>query len=50
MLTPGGIRNTLAHMRLLPLMHHYHAQSTAMGQVCVIQVTPEQAEFLTQSF
>ncbi len=45
-LTPGGIRNALTHMRLLPLMHHYHAQSASMGQACVIEVSPEQAELL----
>jgi hypothetical protein len=46
LLTPGGIRNALAHVRQLPLMRHYHAQSASMGQACVIEVTPEQAEFL----
>ena len=46
LLTPGGIRNALAHIRQLPLMHNYHAQSAEKGQSCVIEVTPEQAEFL----
>ncbi len=46
LLTPGGIRNALAHMRQLPPMHNYHAQSAEKGQSCVIEVTPEQAEFL----
>ncbi len=45
-LTPGGIRHYLAHLRLLPLMHSYHAQAAEEGQACVIEVTPEQAEFL----
>jgi general stress protein 26 len=45
-LTPSGIRNNLAHLKLLPLMHRYHAQSAEKGQACVIDVTPEQAEFL----
>ncbi len=45
-LTPGGILNILAHMRLLTLRRNYHAQNASMGQPCVIEVTPEQAEFL----
>ncbi len=45
-MTPGGIRNALAHMRQIPPMHTYHAQSAEKGQSCVIEVTPEQAEFL----
>ena len=46
LLTPGGIGNTLAHVRQIPLRRHYHAQSASMGQACVIEVTPEQAELL----
>ena len=46
LLTPGGIRNALAHMRQLPLKRIYHAQAAEKGQPCVIEVTPEQAEFL----
>jgi general stress protein 26 len=46
LLTPGGIRNSLAHIRQLPLMHNYHTQSAEKGQPCIIEVTPEQAEFL----
>jgi hypothetical protein len=45
-LTPGGIRNALAHMRQLPLRRTYAAQAAEKGQSCVIEVTPEQAEFL----
>jgi hypothetical protein len=45
-LTPGGIRNNLANRSLLPLMHRYHAQSAEKGRACVIDVTPEGAEFL----
>ncbi len=45
-LTPGGIRNGLSHIRQLPTMHNYHAQAAEKGQPCVIEVTPEQAEFL----
>jgi general stress protein 26 len=46
-LTPGGMRNTLAHMRQLLLRRHYHAQAAEKGQPCFIEVTPEQAEFLS---
>jgi nitroimidazol reductase NimA-like FMN-containing flavoprotein (pyridoxamine 5'-phosphate oxidase superfamily) len=45
-LTPGGIRNTLAHLRLLPFRRHYRAQAAEKGQSCVIEVTPLEAEFL----
>jgi nitroimidazol reductase NimA-like FMN-containing flavoprotein (pyridoxamine 5'-phosphate oxidase superfamily) len=45
-LTPGGIRDTLAHIRLLPLRRTYAAQNVKKGRPCVIEVTPEQAEFL----
>ena len=45
-LTPGGIRDTLIHRRLLMLRRHYHAQAAEKGQPCVIEVIPEQAEFL----
>ena len=46
LLTPGGIRNALAHLRQLPLTRNYHAQAWEKGRACVIEVTPEQAEFL----
>ncbi len=46
LLTPGGIRHYLAHLRQLPLRHYYAAQNVSMGQPCVIEVIPEQAEFL----
>ena len=45
-LTPGGIRHYLVHLRLLPLMHTYHAQAAEQGQACVIEVTPLEAELL----
>jgi hypothetical protein len=45
-LTPGGIRHYLAHLRQLPLMHNYHTQAAEKGQACVIEVTPLGAEFL----
>lgn len=46
-LTPGGIRNYLMNLRLLLPMHYYHAQSAEKGLPCVIDVIPEQAEFLS---
>ena len=46
LLTPGGIRNHLAHLRQFPLRLHYAAQSAAKGQPCVIEVTPAEAEWL----
>ncbi|MDQ2886350.1 MAG: pyridoxamine 5'-phosphate oxidase family protein [Chloroflexota bacterium] len=46
-LTPGGIFNYLAHVRLLQAMHYYHAQSAEKGLACVIEVIPEQVEFLS---
>lgn len=45
-LTPGGMRNNLAHLRQLPLRRPYAAQSLARGLACVIEVTPLQAEWL----
>ena len=46
LLTPGGIRNALAHVRQLPLFRNYRAQSAERGRSCVIEVTPEHAELL----
>ena len=48
LLTPCGICNALAHIGQLPLIRHYHAQGAEKGQSCVIEVTPEQAEFLNE--
>ena len=45
-LTPGGILNYVTHVRLLQAMHSYHAQSAEKGLACVIEVIPEQVEFL----
>jgi hypothetical protein len=45
-LTFGGIRNYLTNLRLLNLQHRYHAQSAEKGQACIIDVIPEQIEFL----
>ena len=45
-LTPAGLLHYLTNLHLLRPMHDYHAQSAAKGLPCVIDVTPEQAEFL----
>jgi len=45
-LTPGGILHAVTHVRLFRAMHYYHAQSAEKGLACVIEVTPEQVEFL----
>jgi general stress protein 26 len=45
-LTLSGIRHYLAHLRQLPFMRRYHAQSASRGHSCVIEVTPLEAEFL----
>ena len=46
-LAPGGIFNYLAHIRQFQAMHYYHAQSAEKGLACVIEVIPEQVEFLS---
>lgn len=46
LLTLGGMRHTLAHVRQLPLRRAYRAQSAAKGRSCVIEVIPDQAEVL----
>ncbi|MBE3560088.1 MAG: pyridoxamine 5'-phosphate oxidase family protein [Ktedonobacteraceae bacterium] len=48
-LTPGGIRNILAHFRQLRFMFNYETQSARKGRPCVIDVLPEQAEFLSDA-
>lgn len=45
-LTPGQIRNTLAHRHLIRLRRRYHAQSAAKGRMCVIEVVAERVELL----
>ena len=45
-LTPGGIRNELAHLRQFGLRRDYRAQSKLKGRTCIIEVTPEQVELL----
>jgi hypothetical protein len=46
-LTPGGIRHYLAHVRQLKLQRIYHAQAAEKGQACVIEVTPLHVELLS---
>jgi general stress protein 26 len=41
----AGLRNMMANARLLPLMHSY-VTSRWKGKSCVLDVTPEVAEFL----
>jgi len=45
-LTPGSIRNRLSNRRLIPAEGRYHIQSAEKGVACIMDVTPEQAEFL----
>ncbi len=46
-LTPAGLLDYLTHLRRLRPMHYYHVQSAAKGTACVIDLIPEQVEFLT---
>ncbi|MEO8613074.1 MAG: pyridoxamine 5'-phosphate oxidase family protein [Chloroflexota bacterium] len=48
-LTPGSIRNRLSNRRLIQFERLYHMQSAEKGMACVIDVTLEQAEFLTDN-
>jgi pyridoxamine 5'-phosphate oxidase-like protein len=43
---PGYLLNQLAHRRQLALVKRYHAQSRAKGTTAIIDVTPEQFEWL----
>lgn len=45
-LSPGQLRNTLAHLRLVPLRRRYHQQSAARGALCILAVAPERVELL----
>jgi hypothetical protein len=45
-LTPGSLHNRLSNRRLVQAERLYHMQSAAKGLACIIDVTPEQAEFL----
>jgi general stress protein 26 len=47
LLSPGGIRNTLAHWRQFWLQRRYRAQSAQKGRPCVIEVTPEYVELIS---
>jgi len=42
----AGIRNALAHIHQVPLKLTYNAQGAEKGRPCVIEIAPEQAEFL----
>lgn len=41
-----GLRNTIAHARLLPLVRHY-LSSGSQDTMCVLEVQPQEAELLT---
>ena len=45
-LTPAGVINGVAHLWQIPLKLTYNAQGAEKGQACVIDILPEQAEFL----
>ena len=45
-LLPAGIFNALAHIHQIPLKLTYNVQGSEKGSPCVIEVTPEKAEFL----
>jgi general stress protein 26 len=45
-LQPGYLLNQLAHRSQFPLVERYHAQSRAKGTTAIIDVTPEQFEWL----
>ncbi len=45
-LTPAGIFNALAHIHQIPLKLTYNAQGAEKGLPCIIEITPEQVEFL----
>lgn len=45
-LAPGGIRDSLVNLNKGRLIRRYHHQNAAKGKACVIDVTPEDAEFL----
>ncbi len=46
-LTPRGILHYARNFRLLLPMHYYHDQSKEKGLPCIIDLIPEQAEFLS---
>jgi len=45
-LRPDGIRNALVHIHQIPLKLTYNAQGAEKGRPCIIEITPEQVEFL----
>jgi hypothetical protein len=46
LLTPGEIRNSLAHRQQRRFVRDYHAQNAKKGRPCVIEVIPQIAEWL----
>src|SRR5579859_2652266 len=47
LLTPGGIGNYVTHIWQFSAIHQYHAQAAEKGRPCVIEILPEQVEFLS---
>ena len=47
-LSPGGLLNQLTHRHLAAAVRQYRTQSSAKGLPCVLDVTPEQIEFLNE--
>jgi nitroimidazol reductase NimA-like FMN-containing flavoprotein (pyridoxamine 5'-phosphate oxidase superfamily) len=45
LLTPGGIRHALLHIRQFLLRGHYAAQNVEKGRPCVIEVAPLDVEW-----
>ena len=43
---PAGMRHYLAHFNLLRFFRRYHAQSAEKGPECILDLTPEQVEWL----
>ncbi len=46
-LTPAGLLNWLTHLRQIWLRRYYTAQSRQKGRTCVIEVSPETIELLS---
>jgi uncharacterized pyridoxamine 5'-phosphate oxidase family protein len=46
-LTLAGLRNWLGHLRQVWLRRYYTAQSAQKGKTCVIEVSPERFELIT---
>jgi len=45
-LTPSSLRNRLSNLRLVHAERLYHMQSAEKGLACIVDIIPQQAEFL----